>query len=134
MERLLLLRAIDNHWVQHLTAMENLRTGVGLQAYGQRDPLVVYRSEGHKMFGDLQIAIENEVIRTVFHAQLTDQNPQSGNRRSPTAPVSKESPMKAINDPSRGSSPVGFSGKVGRNSTCPCGSGKKYKRCHGASA
>ena len=133
-ERLLLLRAIDNHWVQHLTAMENLRTGVGLQAYGQRDPLVVYRSEGHKMFGDLQIAIENEVIRTVFHAQLTDQNPQSGNRRSPTAPVSKESPMKAINDPSRGSSPVGFSGKVGRNSTCPCGSGKKYKRCHGASA
>ena len=133
-ERLLLLRAIDNHWVQHLTAMENLRTGVGLQAYGQRDPLVVYRSEGHKMFSDLQIAIENEVIRTVFHAQLTDQNAQSGKRRSPTAPVSKESPMKAINDPSRGSSPVGFSGKVGRNSTCPCGSGKKYKRCHGASA
>ena len=132
-ERLLLLRAIDNHWVQHLTAMENLRTGVGLQAYGQRDPLVVYRSEGHKMFGDLQVAIENEVIHTVFHAQLTEQQPaQGGGRRQAAAPISKESPMKAINDPDRGSAPVGNSGKVGRNASCPCGSGKKYKRCHGA--
>ena len=133
-ERLLLLRAIDNHWVQHLTAMENLRTGVGLQAYGQRDPLVVYRSEGHKMFGDLQIAIENEVIHTVFHAQLTENSAQAGGRRAPAAPISKESPMKAINDPRRASAPVGTGSKVGRNASCPCGSGKKYKRCHGATA
>jgi len=133
-ERLLLLRAIDNHWVQHLTAMENLRTGVGLQAYGQRDPLVVYRSEGHKMFGDLQVAVENEVIHTIFHAQLTEQPPQGTGRRQAAAPVSKESPMKAINDPMRASAPVGNGGKVGRNTSCPCGSGKKYKRCHGAEA
>ena len=130
-ERLLLLRAIDNHWVQHLTAMENLRTGVGLQAYGQRDPLVVYRSEGHKMFGDLQVAIENEVIHTIFHAQLTEQPPQGTGRRN-AAPISKESPMKAINDPLRASAPTANGGKVGRNTSCPCGSGKKYKRCHGA--
>ena len=130
-ERLLLLRAIDNHWVQHLTAMENLRTGVGLQAYGQRDPLVVYRSEGHKMFGDLQVAIENEVIHTIFHAQLTEQPPQGTGRRN-AAPISKESPMKAINDPLRASAPTANRGKVGRNTSCPCGSGKKYKRCHGA--
>ena len=130
-ERLLLLRAIDNHWVQHLTAMENLRTGVGLQAYGQRDPLVVYRSEGHKMFGDLQVAIENEVIHTIFHAQLTEQPPQGTGRRN-AAPISKESPMKAINDPMRASAPTANGGKVGRNTSCPCGSGKKYKRCHGA--
>ena len=133
-ERLLLLRAIDNHWVQHLTAMENLRTGVGLQAYGQRDPLVVYRSEGHKMFGDLQVAVENEVIHTIFHAQLTEQTPQGTGRRQAAAPISKESPMKAINDPMRASAPVGNGGKVGRNTSCPCGSGKKYKRCHGAEA
>ena len=133
-ERLLLLRAIDNHWVQHLTAMENLRTGVGLQAYGQRDPLVVYRSEGHKMFGDLQVAVENEVIHTIFHAQLTEQPPQGTGRRQAAAPISKESPMKAINDPMRASAPVGNGGKVGRNTSCPCGSGKKYKRCHGAEA
>ena len=130
-ERLLLLRAIDTHWVQHLTALENLRTGVGLQAYGQRDPLVVYRSEGHKMFGELQARIEAEVIHTVFHASVTEQ-PAQGSRRRPAA--NQESPMKAINDAQRGSGPVGGREKVGRNAPCPCGSGKKYKRCHGASA
>ncbi|MCH8298627.1 MAG: preprotein translocase subunit SecA, partial [Chloroflexi bacterium] len=130
-ERLLLLRAIDTHWVQHLTALENLRTGVGLQAYGQRDPLVVYRSEGHKMFGELQAGIEAEVIHTVFHASITEQ-PAQGSRRRPAA--NQESPMKAINDAQRGSAPVGGREKVGRNAPCPCGSGKKYKRCHGASA
>ncbi len=130
-ERLLLLRAIDTHWVQHLTALENLRTGVGLQAYGQRDPLVVYRSEGHKMFGELQAGIEAEVIHTIFHASLTEQ-PTQGARRRPAA--KQESPMKAINDAQRGSGPVGGIEKVGRNARCPCGSGKKYKRCHGASA
>ena len=132
-ERLLLLRAIDTHWVQHLTAMENLRTGVGLQAYGQRDPLVVYRSEGNKMFGNLQVAIESEVVHTVFHASLTQQPPQRGGRRQAPAATPKESPMAAINDTDRAAAPMGGSGKVGRNASCPCGSGKKYKRCHGAS-
>ena len=132
-ERLLLLRAIDTHWVQHLTAMENLRTGVGLQAYGQRDPLVVYRSEGNKMFGNLQVAIESEVVHTVFHASLTQQPPQGGGRRQAPAATPKESPMAAINGTDRAAAPVGGSGKVGRNASCPCGSGKKYKRCHGAS-
>jgi preprotein translocase subunit SecA len=133
-ERLLLLRAIDTHWVQHLTAMENLRTGVGLQAYGQRDPLVVYRSEGNKMFGTLQVAIENEVIHTVFHATLNQTPaPGTGHRQSAAA-TPKESPMKAVNDASRVSSPVATGGKVSRSASCPCGSGKKYKRCHGATA
>ncbi|MDA0263092.1 MAG: preprotein translocase subunit SecA [Chloroflexi bacterium] len=129
-EKLLLLRAIDNHWVQHLTSMENLRTGVGLQAYGQRDPLVVYRAEGHKMFSDLQAGIENEVIRTVFHAVLTEQT-APGTRRQAAAPIS---PMQAVNDKNRGTAPLGKAGKIGRNAACPCGSGKKYKRCHGATA
>ena len=133
-ERLLLLRAIDSHWVQHLTAMENLRTGVGLQAYGQKDPLVVYRTEGNRMFGNLQVAIETEVVHTVFHATLTQQPTQAAGRRQTAANTPKESPMKAINDANRASSPVAASGKVGRNASCPCGSGKKYKRCHGAAA
>ncbi|MCH7736528.1 MAG: preprotein translocase subunit SecA [Chloroflexi bacterium] len=133
-ERLLLLRAIDTHWVQHLTAMENLRTGVGLQAYGQRDPLVVYRSEGHKMFGNLQVAIESEVVHTVFHATLNPQPAQGAGRRQTPSATPKESPMKAMNDANRASAHVGGGGKVGRNARCPCGSGKKYKRCHGASA
>ncbi len=127
-ERLLLLRAIDTHWVQHLTAMENLRTGVGLQAYGQRDPLVVYRSEGHKMFGNLQVGIESEVMHTVFRTEVSTQ-PAQGSRRNPAA--TQASPMKAVNDAQRGAGPAGGREKVGRNAPCPCGSGKKYKRCHG---
>ena len=130
-ERLLLLRAIDTHWVQHLTSMENLRTGIGLQAYGQRDPLVMYRSEGHKMFGELQGRIEAEVIHTVFHVTVSEQ-PATGSRR-PAAPITQTSPMKAVNDPRRGAAPIGGGEKIGRNTSCPCGSGKKYKRCHGAS-
>ncbi|MDA1127704.1 MAG: preprotein translocase subunit SecA [Chloroflexi bacterium] len=130
-ERLLLLRAIDSHWVQHLTAMENLRTGVGLQAYGQRDPLVVYRSEGHKMFGELQTRIQYDVVHAIFRSELSKQ-PAQGSRSSASVP--QASPMKAVNDARRGATPVGGSAKVGRNATCPCGSGKKYKRCHGVAA
>jgi len=133
-ERLLLLRAIDTHWVQHLTSMENLRTGVGLQAYGQRDPLVVYRSEGHKMFGNLQVGIETEVIHAVFHASLTEQPPQGSQRRPSAARATQDSPMKAVVDANRGSAMVGGGKKVGRNALCPCGSGRKYKRCHGGAA
>jgi preprotein translocase subunit SecA len=130
-ERLLLLRAIDTHWVQHLTALENLRTGIGLQAYGQRDPLVMYRTEGHKMFQNLMARIQHDVTHTVFHVTLNQQ--PAGGRRARRA-ASNESPMKAVNDPNRGAAPTGGSSKVGRNAQCPCGSGKKYKRCHGAAA
>ena len=133
-ERLLLLRAIDTHWVQHLTAMENLRTGIGLQAYGQRDPLVMYRTEGHKMFQDLTARIQHDVIHTVFHVTVNQQSTDPRSRsRTPTA-VTQVSPMKAVNDLNRSAVPVVGGGKVGRNAQCPCGSGKKYKRCHGAAA
>ena len=133
-ERFLLLRAIDSHWVQHLTAMENLRTGIGLHAYGQRDPLVMYRSEGQKMFHDLQNRIQRDVVRTLFHlsidpAQLDAElggNDSRNRRRNGTA----GSPMQAVNGSNRNEQPSGAA-KVGRNAPCPCGSGRKYKRCCG---
>ncbi len=136
-ERLLLLRAIDSLWVQHLTAMENLRTGIGLHAYGQRDPLVMYRSEGQKMFLDLQNRIQRDVVRTLFHlsvdpAQLTAElggNGSRNRRRNGTA----GSPMQAVNGSNRNAQPSGAA-KVGRNAPCPCGSGRKYKRCCGKAA
>ena len=134
-ERFLLMRAIDAHWVQHLTAMENLRTGIGLHAYGQRDPLVMYRSEGQKMFYDLQNRIQRDVVRTLFHvgvepSQAAALNGNSGRgRRNATA----GSPMQAVNGSNRNAQPAGAS-KVGRNSSCPCGSGRKYKRCCGKAA
>ena len=134
-ERFLLLRAIDSHWIQHLTAMENLRTGIGLHAYGQRNPLVMYQSEGQKMFLDLQGRIQRDVVRTLFHVgvdttQLANQlNGGGGTRRSRSA----GSPMRAVNGSNRNAQPAG-SAKVGRNASCPCGSGRKYKRCCGKAA
>ena len=129
LERLLLLRAIDTHWVNHLTAMENVRTGIGLQAYGQRDPLVAYRAEGHKMFQDLLSRMQYDIVHSMFHVSIT-QEPVNGRRkRNGGAGGVSASPMQAVNP--QGREKVAAA-KVGRNAPCPCGSGKKYKRCHGA--
>ncbi len=133
LERLLLLRAIDTHWVQHLTTMENLRTGIGLQAYGQRDPLVAYRTEGHKMFEELTQRMQYDVVHTMFHVVLTEQPADGAARRpSPVKKADPVSPMEAVNPKNRDKVAVGAASKVGRNAQCPCGSGKKHKRCHGA--
>ncbi|MCH8802215.1 MAG: preprotein translocase subunit SecA [Chloroflexi bacterium] len=129
LERLLLLRAIDNHWVSHLTSMENLRTGIGLQAYGQRDPLVAYRSEGRKMFLELLQRMQYDVVHTLFHVAVNQQPSPGAGRRARGS--ENASPMQATNNQPRDKVPVG-AGKIGRNAQCPCGSGKKYKRCHGA--
>ncbi len=138
--RLLLLKSIDTHWVNHLTHMENLRTGVGLQAVGQRDPLTVYRSEGQRAFAELTRQMQREVTHTVFHVTLAPEAPtpppsvnaENGGgpgRRDSRAPVS---PMAAMS--SGRTAPPRAGRKIGRNSKCPCGSGKKYKRCCGAAA
>ena len=124
---LLMLRAIDTHWVTHLTAMENLRTGIGLHAYGQRDPLVMYRAEGQKLFQDFQQRLQSDVVHTLFHVSL---GPPPAGARQGSGPSNQPSPMQAVNGSRRNTAPSG-SNKVGRNSRCPCGSGKKYKRCCG---
>ena len=128
LERLVMLRSIDTHWVSHLTSMENLRTGIGLQAYGQRDPLVMYRTEGHKMFQDLLARMQYDVVHSMFHVTIT-QAPANGRRRGNGRGTANASPMQAVNSPGREKVAAV---KVGRNAPCPCGSGKKYKRCHGA--
>ena len=133
-ERLLLLRAIDTHWVNHLTGMENLRTGIGLHAYGQRDPLVMYRSEGRKMFQDLLARMQHDVVHTLFHVTLNDGGGESNGRvRRPSGQPPMGSPMAQVNG-NRSDATPGGRAKVGRNAPCPCGSGKKYKRCCGAAA
>ncbi|MCE2499714.1 MAG: preprotein translocase subunit SecA [Dehalococcoidia bacterium] len=139
--RLLLLKSIDTHWVNHLTHMENLRTGVGLQAVGQRDPLTVYRSEGQRAFTELTRQMQRDVTHTLFHVTLAPEAPParsspnddastSGSRRNSRAPVS---PMEAVS-PARNAAAPRAGRKIGRNSKCPCGSDKKYKRCCGAAA
>ena len=139
-ERLLLLRAIDLHWVNHLTAMENLRTGIGLHAYGQRDPLVMYRTEGHKSFQELLQRMQGDVVHSLFRVTVTPA-PVNGTgngvgngtaaaaaRRRVPAGVSA-SPMQGVVGNGRSGVPAGT--KIGRNAPCPCGSGRKYKRCCG---
>ena len=129
LERLLLLRAIDLHWVNHLTAMENLRTGIGLHAYGQRDPLVMYRTEGHKAFQELLRRMQVDVVHSLFHVTVAQQ-PANGAARRRAADSAKASPMQTVIGNGRQAATGGA--KIGRNAPCPCNSGKKYKRCCGA--
>ena len=128
LERLLLLRAIDLHWVNHLTTMENLRTGIGLHAYGQRDPLVMYRTEGHKTFQELLHRMQQDVVKSLFHVTVNER-PASAPARRP-ADKAQASPMQKVVGNGRQSATGGV--KIGRNAKCPCNSGKKYKRCCGA--
>ena len=132
-----MLRAIDHNWVMHLTGMMDLRESVGLYAYGQRDPLVMYKKEGHDKFLALQNGIQNAIVRTIYHGfHALASGPGANGRARAAAPPGGASVMGRLADtPSRRSrGKARGSGKVGRNSPCPCGSGKKYKRCCGRAA
>ncbi len=130
-----MLRAIDHNWVLHLTGMMDLRESVGLYAYGQRDPLVMYKKEGHDKFLALQDGIQNSIVRTIYQGfYAIASGPGANGRSRVAAPPGGASVMGRLADtPSRRGKSRG-SGKVGRNSRCPCGSGKKYKRCCGRAA
>ena len=126
LERLLLLRTLDVHWVHHLTIMDNLRQGIGLHAFGQRDPLVMYKTEGSRMFQALLDRIQHDVVHSIYQVSLS--TPRGARPQSPGA-----NSMAAASGRQRDAVAVGGR-KVGRNEPCPCGSGKKYKRCHGVGA
>ncbi|MFZ5390805.1 MAG: SEC-C metal-binding domain-containing protein, partial [Patescibacteria group bacterium] len=143
-EKTLLLRAIDRLWVQHLTSMDYLRGSIGLQGYGQRDPLVEYKRQAYKMFKELLAAIQDEVVYNIFKTGLI-QNLAKEQAATPKQNLQEQGPAKtmaesksvfataltnksqAVVDKPRD----GEGHKVGRNDPCPCGSGKKYKKCHG---
>ncbi|HLG50133.1 MAG TPA: preprotein translocase subunit SecA [Chloroflexota bacterium] len=120
-ERLLMLQVIDRHWVEHLTAIEDLRQGIGLRAYGQRDPLVEYKAEAYRMFQSLLAAIRHDVVHSIYHVSLQREQQRPAQRRFQTNRQESEEPRE----------PVRVGRKIGRNDPCPCGSGKKYKKCHG---
>ena len=128
LERLLMLRTVDIHWLHHLTAMDNLRQGIGLQAYGQRDPLVMYKTEGSRMFQELLDRIQRDIVHAIYQVSLS---PARETRKS--SAQERSSPMAAVSGRQKNALPVGGR-KTGRNEPCPCGSGKKYKRCHGANS
>ena len=132
-ERYIMLRTIDANWVQHLTAMENLRQGISLQAVGQRDPLVMYKKEGHELFQNLQSKIIDDVVHTIFRTG-TPIDPELGTQTIDTPKIAnRPKPVVKTNDSSKVVKKLSGP-KIGRNEQCPCGSGKKYKRCCGLAA
>ena len=148
-ERIIMLQVVDSQWKDHLYAMDHLKEGIGLRGYGQRDPLMEYKKESFSMFEAMWDRIEEEIVRLLF--LLRPVREPAFERR----PVARPARL-SLNDPSvvpsafdapRAAGPRRESqgganaavttikrteAKVGRNSPCPCGSGKKYKKCHGA--
>jgi preprotein translocase subunit SecA len=120
-EKSVMLSVIDNKWREHLSEMDYLRAGIGLRAMGQRDPLTEYQREGYDMFMDMVESVKRDAVRYLFHVEVAQ--PKTQPQRVQANPTGGKGPSKPVT-----------SDKVGRNDPCPCGSGKKFKRCHGAAA
>lgn len=121
-ERVVLLRVIDRKWMDHIDDMAQLRQGIGLQAYGQKDPIVEYKMAGFDMFDDMISAIQEDTVRLLYHVQVEQKV-----EREQVAKISgTNKDESAQNAPKRRAA-----AKVYPNDPCPCGSGKKYKQCCG---
>ena len=124
-ERVILLKVIDRKWMDHIDDMEQLRQGIGLQAYGQKDPLVEYKMAGYDMFDEMTQNIREETVRILFHAKVEQK-------------VEREQVAKVTgtnkDDTVARAPKMRTSAKVYPNDPCPCGSGKKYKQCCGRKA
>lgn len=155
-EKAVLIRSIDTLWIEHLEAMTSMRQGIGLRGYGQRDPLIEYKKEAYTLFNELNNLIQKEVVYSIFKVGLAQESLSHGFNEPSLADRAKQfsAPAKTMSDNNSSFSGL-LSGekdnkpkgsvdlvkqkvrnaegeKVGRNDLCPCGSGKKYKRCHGA--
>jgi preprotein translocase subunit SecA len=124
---MVLLSITDNEWRSHLYEMDYLQEGIGLRSYGQKDPLVEFQREGYAMFESMKESIRDEFVRYIYRIELVRQD-------EPARPR----PQRVVNQ--RGDEPAGAAqsssagDKIPRNAPCPCGSGRKYKKCHGLSA
>lgn len=128
LERIIYLQTIDSLWKEHLLAMEHLKEGIGLRGYGQRNPLQEYQKEGYEMFMDLVKQIKEETISKLFRVQIA----KSQEIREIEAPRPQPLVLSHGEETEVKAKPIKREGKkIGRNDPCPCGSGKKYKKCHG---
>ncbi len=140
-ERDILLRVVDHAWKEHLLALDHLKEGIGLRGYGQRDPLNEYKRESYELFQAMKERVEDTVIKTLYRLEPISQEQMEEERRrqersaaaASAARFQFSAPAKS-SDPQRAQTTVHKEAKVGRNDPCPCGSGKKYKKCHGAVA
>jgi len=149
LERFATLKTIDERWKEHLYEMDQLKEGIGLRAYGQKDPLIEYKQEGFQAFSEMLGRIDQEILEVVFKAQIQVEQAPGGlqqPRREPQREMAalhadstgmgfektEQQPSAPQEAPRVGKrQPVRVENKVGRNDPCPCGSGKKYKHCHG---
>ncbi len=136
LERVVTLQSVDQHWKDHLLAMDHLKEGIGLRGYGQRNPLQEYQREGFDMFAAMLGRFESDVIEKMYSVRIADdrdvarmEEQRRGSQRNVQvahAPTGAAAPQQRAAQPVQRAVP-----KVGRNDACPCGSGKKYKKCHG---
>lgn len=119
-ERVVLLQVVDSKWMDHIDAMDQLRQGIGLRAYGQEDPVRAYQNEGFEMFNEMTRSISEDTVRFLYQVE----NPDKVQRKKVAQPI-------ATNTPETSGTVVRKTKKIGRNDPCPCGSGKKYKKCCG---
>ncbi len=133
-ERVVLLSAIDHHWMDHIDAMDDLRDGIGLRAYGQRDPVQEYRMESYDMFNDMVHFIREETVRRLYQARVERLPERRRTVNLDAAKASLQGEENTNGQAKKGGAPTNkaMPGAPGRNQPCPCGSGKKYKHCCGA--
>ena len=131
LEKFILLRTVDELWMDHIETMEQLRDSVRLRAYGQRDPLIEYKIEGQKMFEQLQNAVKGQVANLIFKVSFIQQPREvKMEERRPDIVGDPHKHQETVNEPVHRQLSGDKSPNVGRNDPCPCGSGKKYKKCH----
>jgi preprotein translocase subunit SecA len=130
LERKVLLSVLDRRWREHLYEMDYLQEGIGLRAMAQRDPLVEYQREGYELFSAMMDAIKEELASLVFNVEVSVQG--DGSEVVAAGITEKPADQSALQYTAADESGVSTKGEISRNAQCPCGSGKKYKRCHGA--
>jgi preprotein translocase subunit SecA len=139
LEKTFMLQVIDHHWKDHLLGMDHLRDGIGLRGYGQKDPLIEYKKEGYDLFAGMMQRIKSDALERLFRVQAVRQEaPPEQQQATPPPPpppvIARPQPTLTLNRGEAAEAPKTVEraeDKVGRNDPCPCGSGKKYKKCHG---
>ena len=131
LEKIIMLRVVDNRWMEHLDRMDMLREGIGLLAYGQRQPLVEYKIRGHEMFNQMIASIQNDIASLIFRVNIITREQQEAMERENQQRMAAAKANHGDDYQENVKQPVKNGEKIGRNDPCPCGSGKKYKNCCG---
>ena len=143
LERVVMLKVVDQRWMDHIDAMDDLKEGIGLRAYGQKDPVVQYRIEGFDMFDVMVSEIQKDVVKILLNIQKAGEVKRTQTAKITSAAQEKIQSINMVTEGGPASKPpqeqrrepiVNSGPKVGRNDPCPCGSGKKYKNCCGKNA